>query len=305
MKKEMPNWNDLRIFLEVGRSKTLAGAARRLQVDQSTISRRIAALEAALDIAVFERDHLGFRLTPKGSDLFDCVQEMEVGALALAESLGAKEHSPAGRVRVATMEGIATLYLAGEFAHLRSRHPKLQIELVTSANLVHVNRREADLFISFFPAEGRGLQSTLLGKFGLHLYAAPAYLKARGTPQSITDLDQHDFVSYVDDLVQLNTVRWLFEAIPKPRIVFHSTSMLSQMFCAADGGGIVMLPAFARPERFGLASILREQIDVTREVWLTVHRDLQYAGRIKAASSFIVEILQRDYPAPPDLPGGG
>jgi DNA-binding transcriptional LysR family regulator len=286
--------------MEVGRSKTLSVAARQLGVDDSTVSRRIAQLEYSLGEAVFARDHLGFHLTPRGKELLGYVEEMESGALAVAEAMGGNRRDPSGKVRVATMEGIASLYLSGQFVDLHRRHPALEIELVTSANLVHVNRREADIFLSFFPFEGRGLQVAPVGEFQLHLYASPEYLKARGTPERREALDEHVFCSYVDDLVQLDTVRWLNEAVPNPAVVFHSTSMLAQMFAAVAGGGLVMLPTFARAERFGLVPVLPAEVVVKRVVWLTVHKDLQYTTRIKATIAFLEDALKRDFPLPPD-----
>lgn len=296
MKTDTPNWNDLRIFLEVGRSKTLAAAARKLAMDDSTISRRIASLESALDVAVFKRGHLGFSLTTEGEELLECVLEMESGALALAASLGGRRRTPAGRVRIATMEGIASLYLAAEFMTFKQRFPDIQIELATAASLVQVTRREADLFISFFPSEGRGVYSSVVGEFKCHLYASSEYLRLYGTPRTLEDLESHSFVSYIEDLVQLDTVRWLTEAVSNPKVAFRSSSMVAQMFSAAAGAGIVMLPSFVRPARFGMLGVMHGEIAVSRLVWLTVHRDLQYASRIKAVTAFIEEIMQRDYP---------
>ncbi|HYD61554.1 MAG TPA: LysR family transcriptional regulator [Noviherbaspirillum sp.] len=290
------NWNDFRILLELGRNNTLSSAARQLGVDDSTVSRRVAQLEYALGETLFARDHLGFHLTARGKELLEYVQDMERGALAIIESVKKTHQGPAGKVRIATMEGIASLYLAAELVELQSKCPLLQVELVTSANHVYVNRREADIFLSFFPLEGRGLDVTSLGKFRLHLYASLPYLKRFGTPLRTEELESHSFVSYVEDLIQLDAVRWLDEGVPDATVVFRSTSMLSQMFAAAAGAGIVMLPEFARPERFGLIQILSNQIEVSRTIWLTVHRDLQYAERIKAVVSFLRGTLQRDYP---------
>jgi len=290
------SWDDLRVFLEISRHKTLSAAARKLRIDISTVSRRISHLETSLNETLFVRDHSGFHLTQHGGELLQYVQEMDRGALAIAEYGRRDKHEASGRVRVATMEGIATTYLAGEFTQLRRRHPRLEIELVTSANLVHVNRREADIFLSFFPADGRGLQLSPIGEFFLHLYAAPSYLESHGTPTTLEALSEHDFVSYIDDLIQLDTVRWLREAIEEPHMVFHSSSMLSQMFAAASGMGLVMLPTFTRAERFGLVAVLREHIAVSRTLYLAVHKDLQFTSRIKAVVRFLRDIVERDYP---------
>lgn len=291
------NWDDLRIFLEVNRSKTLTAAARQLRIDDSTVSRRIAALEASLNETLFIRDSAGLHPTPRGLELLMCVQDMERGALAITEPAIASDRTPCGHVRVATMEGIASLYLAAEFVALRERYPLLEVELVTSSNQVQVNRREADIFISFFPTAGRGLAVTEIGAFQLHLYASPEYLARAGTPHSVDDLTGHDFVSYVDDLVQLDTVRWLREGVPNPRVVFHSSSMLAQMFAAGGGAGIVMLPTFARAERFGLVPVLGRRVEVGRMLYLAVHKELQHTPRVKAVCGFLQEIVARDYPA--------
>lgn len=295
------NWNDLRIFLTVARSKTLSSAAKQLSIDDSTVSRRITHLEYQLNSALLERDHQGIHLTPQGENLLQHVEDMERAALSLLESVNHTVSEPHGRVRVASMEGIATLYLAGQFAKLRARHPSLLIELVTSSTMIHVNRREADIFLSFFPLEARGLDALPIGEFSLHLYASPAYLAEKGQPKSIQDLNTHRFVSYINDLIQLDTVRWLDEATTQPHIVFCSTSMLSQMYAAAAGMGIVMLPNFAQAENLGLIKILDDQVKTSRTLWMSVHQDLRYTRRIKTTMSFLYEIFQQDYPCPPSI----
>jgi DNA-binding transcriptional LysR family regulator len=293
-----PNWNDLRIFLEVARSGTLGGAARRLKVDHSTISRHIARLEETINSPVFERDNQGLHITARGREIVQYVEAMEADAVALGDALGGSHREPSGTVRVGTMEGIASLYLAGEFVKFGQSHPKIAVELVTTTQQMHVNQREADIFLSFFPPEGKALDVLPIGEFPLHLYASPGYLAEHGTPVEVVDLHNHQFASYVDDLIQLDTVRWLDEVVTRPRLMFQSSSMIAQMFAAGDGGGIVMLPSFARPERFGLAQILAGKVKVKRTVWMTVHRELQYLPRIKAVTRFLQEALARDYPLP-------
>jgi DNA-binding transcriptional LysR family regulator len=301
MNPRSPNWNDLRIFLEVSRAGTLSGAAAKLKVDHSTISRHIAQLEMTVDAPVFERNHQGFHITAKGRELLEHVEAMETAALAIGESLSGAYRTPSGVVRIATMEGIASLYLATQFVGFKSLHPLIQVELVTSTHLVNVNQREADIFLSFFPSEGKGLEVEPIGAFPLHLYASDRYLATYGIPQSVAELEHHKFVSYVDDLIHLSTVRWLEEAVTRPNVVLHSSSMIAQMFAAADGGGIVMLPAFARAERFGLRRLLLSEVDVKRTIWMTVHRDRCFTPRIREVQKFLRESLKRDFPLPPGI----
>lgn len=306
MQPRNPSWNDLRIFLEVARAGSFSGGARNLRLDVSTVSRRITYLEQCMNMALFERNPIGLKNTPNGNALVEHAQSMEVHALAAATFTGVQSQTslPAGAVRIGTMEGIASFYLAEKFVEFRDRFPQLSLELVTSAHHLLVNHREADLFLSFFPPEGRGLGVKPIGQFHLHLYGSPAYLEKRGMPTGAEDLNDHDFVSYIEDLVQLNAVRWLNEAVPAPRTVFHSSSMIAQMHYAAAGGGLVLLPEFMLAERTGMVRVLPDKVWVSRTVWLTVHNDLQYMPRIKATVAFLIECFARDYPCPPGVIGG-
>jgi DNA-binding transcriptional LysR family regulator len=301
MRPKIPNWNDLRIFLEVSRSGSFSKSARQMGLNVSTVSRHISHLEQCLNTPVFERDASGFKMTSRGHALLEHVQKMETHVLALSDFACFDTNQPSGAVRIGTMEGIGSFYLAQEFITLKQRHPLIDIQLVTSAHHVQVSHREADVFLSFFPHESKGLDVTPVGQFPLYLYASADYLASHTPIDCIEDLQQHDFISYIEDLVQLDTVRWLNEIIPHPRIVFHSTSMIAQMFAAASNGGMVILPAFMKAESFGLQRVLPEQVWLSRTVWLTVHRDLQYMPRIKAVTAFLKNIFERDYPMPPGI----
>ncbi len=287
-------WDDLRVFLAIARSGSLSQAARQMKLDHSTVSRRLAQLELCLGGALFERQRNGLKRTELGERIVAHVETMEGGVIALREALGSDNQEPAGVVRVAMMEGIGSLYLARRLAPFVERHPKIHIELVTSAQLVNVSRREADIFLSFFKPAGRGLSCTLAGSFVLSLYGAQAYFDRHGEPQSVADLVNHRFVGYVDDLIQVDTVRWLDEVIAAPAIALHSNSMIAQMTAAASGAGLVLLPRFSVQKEDQLRPVLERVVAVKRELWLNVHHDLQYSGRVRVVTDYLRDLLLRD-----------
>lgn len=291
---DLLDWDDLKVFLNAARGGSLAGAAKRLRVDQSTVSRRLAHLEAALGLALFERVPSGLRLSEAGQRLLRHAERVESAVIALGEEVCPLAGQAGGRVRLATMEGIASLYLAERFGALREAYPDLTVELVTSSQTVYVNRREADLFLSFFRPPGQGLISEQVGRFRLGLYGAPDYLARTGMPDSLAELHRHDFVSYVDDLIQVDCVRWLDDVTRDRRTVFHSTSMIAQKHAAAGGLGLVLLPSFAVSARDNLVPVLPEAATTARDVWLNVHSDLQFAPRIRAVASFLKAVFRAD-----------
>lgn len=291
---DLLDWDDLRVFLDVARTGNLSQTSRRLRIDHSTVSRRISQLEQALGSGVFERTRSGFKLNDLGKRLLPHAEMVESAVLKVRSEVSDTEPQATGTVRLATMEGIASLYLARRALFLKQEAPHLTLELVTSPQMIHVNRREADLFLSFFKPPGQGLVSEKIGAFKLGLYASKSYLDRMGVPTTVADLADHDFITYIEDLIQVDTVRWLDEVVQNPRVVMHSSSMIAQRNAAIGGLGIVLLPRFAVHETTPLTPILHEHAFTSREIWTSVHQDLQFAARIRTVIAFLTKQIQAD-----------
>jgi DNA-binding transcriptional LysR family regulator len=166
---------------------------------------------------------------------------------------------------------------------------------VTSPQIIHVNRREADLFLSFFKPQGQGLVSECIGSFDIHVYGSPRYLSLHGSPATVEAVRELDFVTYIDDLIQVDAVRWQRDILSDGvQIVFNSNSMIAQMNAAAGGLGLVVLPKFAVHGGEHLVPVLPELLKTSREIWLNVHHDLQFAPRIKTLVQFLKRQIKAD-----------
>jgi len=230
------NWNDLVFFLELARQSRLAPAARRLRVDHTTVSRRIAELEKDLSVKLFDRKPDGFVLTEQGHRLFTIAERIEQEAGNVPRGLGGEHMAATGRVRVATMEGISAFFLAERFAQLALREPGILVELVTERHLISLTKREADVFISFVPPVGQRLVVKMLGSFRLALYASADYIDRNGMQASRSDLANHTFVDYVEDMIAIQPVRWLLDVIDPSAVSFRSSSMHAQQNECHRGG---------------------------------------------------------------------
>lgn len=291
--RAMFDWSDLPFFLELARQGRLGPTARRLRVDHTTVSRRVAELERSLDQKLFDRTADGFALTEVGARLLPLAEAMEQQALAIAAGKPGGG-APTGRVRVASMEGIASQYLARHLSALTARHPELLVELVTSPALINLTKREADVSLSFVPPRGPRLQVRRVGSFALFLYAAPAYLAAHGTPAEPEELASHEFVDYVEDLVQIPEVHWLLDVVSAPRVCFRSSSMYAQATAAAAGAGLVLLPSFAGEMDPRLVPVLKPAVRTERPIYLGVHEDLAWVPRVRAVVRALEERVAAD-----------
>lgn len=290
----MFNWNDLVFFLELARQGRLMPAARRLRVDHTTVSRRISELEKDLAVKLFERKPDGFVLTEDGHRLLSIAERMEVLGLSVMETIKSAPSEPAGKVRIATMEGIAAYYLTEKLTEFNALHPQIVIELVAERHLINLTKREADVSISFVPPVGPRLDVRKAGVFKLGLFASSTYLARRDTPRSVADLQAHDFVDYVVDLVSIPKVHWLLDVLEPEHVVFRSSSMAAQQNAIAAGRGIGLLPYFSAKKEPRLVPVLAQTVEVQRELYISVHEDIQFMGRVRALTRFLFSMFERD-----------
>ena len=287
-------WDDLKVFLEVARQGSVHAAARRLKLDHSTVCRRIGRLESLLAVKLFDRSRKGITIRQEAQGLLKHIEQMDRHAGSLEDQIARGGNDAPQVVRIATMEGIASGYLARCLPALSQFGKNLKIELVSIPQAVDLNRREADIFLSFFNPEARGLKSSLFGKFSLFLYCSKEYLRQHGMPRSREDLDRHVFVGYIDDLLAINAVRWLDEVITAPIMSFHSNSVIAQCNAAVSGLGIALLPTFVGAGVVGLHRILSDKVSVQRDVWVSVRTEQSHLSRIRSATQFLKHIFARD-----------
>ena len=139
------DWNDLRYFLACARAGSLATAGRSLKVDQTTVGRRLAALEEALGARLFERRPEGFTLTPTAERLLETAQMVEQATIDLERRATGADARLEGVVRVATSETLSATFLAGELVALHQAHPEIELQLITGTTSLNLLKREADI----------------------------------------------------------------------------------------------------------------------------------------------------------------
>jgi DNA-binding transcriptional LysR family regulator len=281
------DWNDLRGFLAVARSGRLTGAAARLGLDHTTLSRRIAGLEAALKAKLFDRSPSGYTLTDQGERLLPVAEEMERLAVGAGELVGGTAASVEGTVRIGSPEGFGSYFLAPRIASLRDLYPDLKVQLVAASAVFSLSKRDADVVISVSrPPTGRQMVSKLVD-YDLGLYAAPAYLARHEQIDRADALGGHRFVSYIGDLLHFPELDVLQHVAPQGSTSLESTNLVAQLKATLAGAGLCVLPGFLAREEAGLVRVLAGEINLTRSLWLTVHQDSSELARIKAVTRFI------------------
>ena len=276
------DWDNLRFFLELARTGRLVGAARRLEVDQATVSRRIQALEKQLGRSLFARSAAGMGLTDAGRELLSSAEAMEAAAGTVQAPGESGAGALAGVVRVGSTEGFGAALLAPHLATFAAAHPLLSIDLVAVPAIVSISRREADIVISLErPARGPYLVVQLC-EYALRLYASEAYLAASPPLRTADDLREHALIGYVDDLLFSKELRFLGDTRGAQRFTLRSTSVIAQMEAVAAGAGLAVLPAFLARGRAGLVPVLAQELRFTRKFWMSMPAEMRHQRRMRA-----------------------
>ena len=286
------DWDHLRFFLVLARAGTLVNAARQLQVDHTTVSRRIQALEKQMGAALFSRDRHGQQLTEAGRRLWTQAQAMEVAFSAIENQSLAGHSGIAGLVRVGAPEGLGVHVLAAPLAQLAQQHPGLTVDLLALSRLVHLSRREADIVISLERPSRGSVVVTKLCDYGLRLYGATAYLSRHPPIRCKSDLARHGFVSYVDDMLFTRQLLFLESFYRPERFALRSTSIQAQVQAVRAGHGLGILPAFLADGLPELQVLLPDEAFFQRTFWMSIPSEIRHLDRMKLVWDFLRQTVQ-------------
>ncbi|GHC76872.1 LysR family transcriptional regulator [Limoniibacter endophyticus] len=287
------NWDDVRIFLAVARTGQILGAAKRLELNHATVSRRIAALEDGLKAKLLRRLTTGCELTPAGERFLETAERMEADMISVRAEIADEGGEISGTVRVGAPDGFGVAFLAPRLSAITEKHPSLSVQLVPVPRSFSLSRREADIAITVErPHEGRLVAAKLID-YSLGLYASKDYLTLHGMPESSKDLNRHHLVGYVPDLVINPSLDYAadFSEDWQPR--FSVSSALGQVEAVRAGSGIGILHAY-------IAASYAELIPVPvapalrRSYWLVYHETVRPLRRIQLVADFIAKTVEAE-----------
>ncbi|MBI3369932.1 MAG: LysR family transcriptional regulator [Burkholderiales bacterium] len=289
----MFDWNDLKYFLALARHGSTLAAGRALQVDASTVQRRLAELERRIGQSLAKRHANGYRLTEFGQAMLGPAQQVEQAVLAFEQGLAAAQRAVAGVVRV-TCPGplVYRLQQSDLLARFQARHPGLQVEFVVSDSYVDLAQGDADIALRSGDTDDGELIGRKIGDSLWAVYGHRDHLARHGTPQRIEDLADHALISFDDSMAEHRVVRWLARVAPRARIVARNNSVLGLLYSAKAGVGLAPLPTALGDSEPELVRVLGP-IDELARAWRVLAHPLQrHTPRVAALFDFLVDEVE-------------
>jgi DNA-binding transcriptional LysR family regulator len=289
--------DDLIYLLELVRTGRLVDAARRLGVEHTTVSRRIAALEKSVGRRLVHRTPRGWRLTDDGEDLLRHAEAVE-SALHAVERIGVGARSSlGGTVRIAAPDGIGSTVVPDALVGLQLAHPQLEVELTTATRRFDIMSRDYDVAITMERARSRRLVVRHFTDYRMGLYATAEYLATHPPVHRREDLAAHALVWYVESLLEVAELDIFESHVVSARPVLRSSNVLAQLRFVTSHGGIGFLPRFLVMNRGDLVPVLPDEVSARRTMWLVVRSDsfglARVAATVDALLAHVAEIQDR------------
>jgi DNA-binding transcriptional LysR family regulator len=289
-------WDDLRYVLAVARTGSALRAARSLDVDQTTVLRRLDLIETTLGVSLFERRRSGQTPTSAGKLVAEAAERMEKEARALENALATRRRMLSGAVRLTTSDGLAARFVTPCMRAFQALYPGVSVELIATDERLDLAAGEADVALrgSSHP-EGPGIVARRMPDVLWTIYCSAAYAAERGVPDGRDALRGHDIVGFEGRLTRLPGWRWLADAEPDAVIRFRSSSFVSVVANLKAGLGIGPLPTIIGDAEPELVRCFPPPPELRDEMWLIVREEIKNEPHVRALTDFLASYVRETF----------
>jgi DNA-binding transcriptional LysR family regulator len=277
------DWDDLRYVLAVGNAGSLAGAARTLGVNHTTVLRRISAFEQRLGLRLFERLPTGYVLTAGGEQLIAAARHIDATVTTLERKLAGQDLRLEGAVRITTTDTLMGSILPEILAEFRDSYPGIQVEIAVSNLMFNLTKREADVAIRPATDAPETLIGRRIAKIAFAIYGSADYLASQ---TKVTQLTDHRWVAPDESLADTAAAQWMRTQLPQAEITLTADSLLALRQAAQAGLGLAALPCYLGDTSPGLVCVHQPIPELETALWILTHPDLRHTARVRAFTEF-------------------
>lgn len=283
-------WDELRYVLAVADAGSLAGAARKLGVNHTTVLRRIGAFEKQLGLRLFERLPSGYALTTGGEELINTARQIDDTVAALERRLAGQDLRLSGVVRITTTDTLMGSILPAMLAEFRVAHPGIQLEIALSNMMFNLSKRDADVAIRPAIDPPESLIGRRVAKVAFAIYGSPHYLAKH---RKVSNLADHQWIGPDDSLASSTVAQWMRTELSAANVALRADSLLGIRQAAEAGLGLVALPCYLGDTSSGLTCVRAPVAAMETALWVLTHEDLRHSARIRAFTEFVAEAFAR------------
>ena len=282
------NWDNLRYVLMVANQGSIAAAARELDVNRTTVLRRINTFQEDLNCRIFDRGDAGYALTPEAEKMINAAREVESTLFDMQRQIEGRELKLEGGIRVTTTDTFMLSVLGPHLASFREKHPHIVVDVLITNSVLDLNRRDADVAIRPTAMPESSLVGRKLCDVNFSVYASSEL--ALGTQNS--DIYKQRWIGFADSLHATPVGDWFHSMIEPSRICLRCDSFVGVKVAAESGIGLALLPEILGDTSDKLVQLQALSPGLNTGLWLLTHPDLVRSARIHAFVEHISEAFE-------------
>ena len=278
------NWNDLRFVLAIARGGTLSAAALRLGVDQTTVGRRLTAIETELGAPLFSRSRHGFELSEVGELIVNDIEQMESSAMRLADKVGTQKDMPSGIVRVATMPWILSNIIAPALPSFLAKQSAIELHGLADLKKRSLLKKEAEMSLRFELQPSGGEVARALADISYSVYA-----------HRHADPDKIAWAGAGVDIVHVAPESWLRGRLADGQDIprFRSDDVGIIQRAVQTGAVKALLPDILAESDPQLRRLTSGQPDIVRQLRVLIHPDVERLERVRFVIDWLYKVFER------------
>lgn len=277
------NWDDMRLFLAVARTGSISGAAKQLEVQHSTVSRRLRSLEEKLGARLIERKKTGYELTMAGENIKESALRVEREMLSVDGALLGKDTQLVGPLRVTAINNMASSVLMPMFARFSNEHPQVDLHIIVSNMDASLSQREADIAIRLTNSPTDTLIGNRMLTVASTIYGGREYL------QKIKRENAEPKWIGVNCCVFHKT--WTKQYCDHQSHNFYSDDTLLTLSAIKESLGVSYLPCFLGDADPLLERYCEPDIQHDLGLWILLHPDLKRTARVLAFRDYMMQSI--------------
>jgi DNA-binding transcriptional LysR family regulator len=272
------DWDEFRLVKAIADSGSLVGAAQALDINHSTVFRRLGAIESAMGARLFERSRAGYHPTAAGDEMIALATTMSDSIVEFERRVAGRDVKPSGELRVTMVDALAASLMPPIIARFRAVNPGVQLDLIIAAQTLNLSRRDADVALRTTNEPPEALVGRRICAVRWAVYCSPDIAADYG-PRVVAAAP---WIGFGDNFAPPLGRRWIDEKIGPRRQVCRVNSVLGIAEAAAAGVGAAILPCFLGDRRPELRRIGAPQTELDVDLWILTHADLRHSARVRA-----------------------
>lgn len=254
----MDKLTTMKTFLAVVQEGSFSKAADKLDISPQLVSKYISALEDNLRTRLLHRTTRKVSVTEAGNQYYQRCQQVIIDIEDMENSLNNLSENVSGVLSISAPMSFGTKHLAGLLVDFQKQYPNLKLDLRLTDQYVDIVEQGIDIALRIGVLKNSTLIAKKIAPIHLAVFASPDYLKRHGTPQTLLDLQSHNYLRYPHSeptkrLFGVNELK--SELKLESNFVANNGDLL--LNTAIAGGGIAMQPTFIAGEALAQGKVVR------------------------------------------------